>query len=502
MRLPDSLSRPRSWVLADTLVPACATILLWLSSPYQVSWAQAGAAFLLAWMPWTSYCRWKDGDRAALPLFTFVSGMYWLAYVLPLFWSDRELGLIYGTDHLRPEVITAALWLVVLGVAVLWAGMIAASKARWAPKTKIDISQTAADWQYLRIVFLAVIVIRIAVPITALGAGGRQVLVNVETVVPATIFAILLRRYLRRQARDMDKLLIFGYAAVGVLVGMSSGWLGSFVGLGVVAVVAYIYERRKLPAAAILLLVPAILFFQPAKGNFRQHFWERDSSAGYTQRASYWVRKSWGMWSRALSDSGSQQTQSMLEQSLGRLSLLQQTAHVLEVTPSRVPYQHGNLYAYIGVTLIPRLLWPGKPSMNDANQWYQVTYGLTAPNSLSSVSIAVGSLAESYISFGWLGPLLIMFPLGYFLGSMQRIVLRLEAGLLFSCVGAALVPQFLMVEAQMAQYVAGLAQQMLVAVLVLLPVLKLRSHARGQQTAQFRAPVFYVNPTQSSSRPS
>src|SRR5207253_3591237 len=107
------------------------------------------------------------------------------------------------------------------------------------------------------------------------------------------------------------------------------------------------------------------------------------------------------------------------------------------------------------------------------NQWYQVAYGLTAPDSLSSVSIAVGSLAEGYINFGWFGPLLIMFPLGYFLGSMQRIVLRLDAGLLFSCVGAALAPQFLSVESQMAEYVAGSAQQILVVVLVFVLVLKL-----------------------------
>jgi len=481
MQLPNHLPHPRRWILAHTLVPACATGLLWVSSPYQVTLAQAVAAFLLAWMPWTSYCHWKGGDRQGVPLFTFISGMYWIAYALPLFWGSREIGLIYGTDHLPPDAITASLWLVVLGVTVLWAGMAAASRALWVPKTRIDISQTGADWQYLRIVFLAVIAVRILFPITALGAGGRQILANLETIVPAAIFAILLRQYLGRQATDMDKLLIFGYALLGVAMGMSSGWLGSFVGLGVVAVVAYVYERRRLPAAAIFLLVPAVLFFQPAKGNFRQHYWERDSSAGYGERAFYWVSESWRMWSGAFSDSSGQEIQSMLQESLDRLSLLQQTAHVLDMTPSRVPYQYGKLYSYIGVTFIPRFLWPDKPSMNDANQWYQVTYGLTAPDSLSSVSIAVGSLAESYISFGWLGPLFIMFPFGYFLGSMQRVVLRVEAGLLFSCVGAALVPQFLAVESQMAQYVAGLAQQILVAVLVLLPVLKLRASAKRRR---------------------
>ena len=148
-------------------------------------------------MPWTSYCHWKGGG---VPLFTFISGMYWNAYALPLFWGSREIGLIYGTDHLPPDAITASLWLAVLGVTVLWAGMAAASRARWVPETRTDISQTGADWQYLRIVFVALIAVRILVPITALVAGGRQILANLETVAPATIFALLLRRCLRGQA--------------------------------------------------------------------------------------------------------------------------------------------------------------------------------------------------------------------------------------------------------------------------------------------------------------
>jgi hypothetical protein len=162
---------------------------------------------------------------------------------------------------------------------------------------------------------------------------------------------------------------------------------------------------------------------------------------------------------------------------LSRFDLLRQTAHVIEFTPSRIPYQYGSLYSYIGVTLIPRFLWPDKPSVNDANRWYQVKYGLTDPQNLSTVSIAVGTVAESYINFGWFGPLLIIFPLGIFLGSFERIFLHADSGVLFSCLGAVLVPQLLAIEAQMAQYVAGLAQQIALVLLVLIPTLELRAQA-------------------------
>src|SRR5260370_42463231 len=129
----------------------------------------------------------------------------------------------------------------------------------------------------------------------------------------------------------------------------------------------------------------------------------------------------------------------------------------------------------MGITFIPRYFWPEKPSVNDASRWYQVQYGLTDPARLSSVSIAVGSVAESYINFGWFGPVLVILPLGIFLGSFERIFLQSDSGVMLSCLGAVLVPQLLAIEAQMAQYVAGLGQQIALVLLVLIPTLELRT---------------------------
>jgi hypothetical protein len=134
-------------------------------------------------------------------------------------------------------------------------------------------------------------------------------------------------------------------------------------------------------------------------------------------------------------------------------------------------------------------LWPDKPSVNDANHWYQVSYGLTYRGEISSVSIAVGTVSESYINFGWLGPVIIIFPLGIFLGTLQRIFLRADSGLLLSSVGAVLVPQLVAVESQMAEYVAGLAQQVFVVLLVLIPVLKSRARGKAFLTRRFAPPA-------------
>jgi hypothetical protein len=179
-----------------------------------------------------------------------------------------------------------------------------------------------------------------------------------------------------------------------------------------------------------------------------------------------------------------EQIKELTDATLSRLSLLQQSANVIELTPSRVPYQYGSLYSYIAVTFVPRFFWPDKPSVNDANHWYQVTYELTDPHQLSTVSIAVGTVTESYINFGWFGPVLIIFPLGIFLGSFERIFLHADSGLLFSCLGAVLVPQLLSIESQMAEYIAGLAQQISLVLLVLIPTLEPQAQKR-----ELRRPV-------------
>jgi hypothetical protein len=235
---------------------------------------------------------------------------------------------------------------------------------------------------------------------------------------------------------------------------------------------------------AALLVLPVILFFQPAKSAFRDRYWRGESSDTPTERATFWLENSWQLWNQALMDQDGEQLIELSDATLNRLSLLQQTAHVMELTPINVPYQHGSLYSYIAVTFVPRFLWPDKPSVNDANHWYQVNYGLTDPHQLSTVSIAVGTVAESYINFGWFGPVLIIFPLGIFLGSFERIFLHTDSSLLLSCVGAVLIPQLLAVEAQMAEYVAGLVQQIILVLLVLVPTLETQA-----QKKEFRRSV-------------
>jgi hypothetical protein len=475
-------TRYRADALIDIAVPACVTaILTWLSS-HELSIAQGALAFLLCLLPWKAYRNWLRSDRKNIPLFALLATMFFLAYAVPLFWADHVITGIFGRRILPESAITDALLLAVLGVVCLGLGTRVAQVFHWFPKINKDVSTDPSQWTYLRVVFVVGTLVKIFVPITALGMGGRQFVSSFENTVPVVAFAIFVRHYLRGTLRKADKILIAGYAIVALITGISSGWLGSALSLGMVFIVIYVYERRRFPLAAVLMVLPVILFFQPAKNLFRERYWARESTDTSTERVTYWVENSWRLWTEAITSRDNDKLRDLSNSTLSRFDLLRQTAHVIQFTPSRVPFQYGSLYSYMGVTFIPRYFWPNKPSVNDANRWYQVQYGLTNPQNLSTVSIAVGTVAESYINFGWLGLAIVIFPLGILLGTFERIFLHAEAGVVLSCLGAVLIPQLLAIESQMAQYVAGLAQQIALILLVLIPTLETRAQDGNSRT--------------------
>lgn len=97
MQLLTPFQSLRKWpMMPDVGVPVLVTALLWYFSSNDVTLLETGAALLLGWLPWASYRNWCRGERKGIPLFALIAGMYWIAYVLPLFWGTHEIGLVTG----------------------------------------------------------------------------------------------------------------------------------------------------------------------------------------------------------------------------------------------------------------------------------------------------------------------------------------------------------------------------------------------------------------------
>jgi oligosaccharide repeat unit polymerase len=468
-------------LLARIFLPSLfATIFLWFTSPNEVSFLQWFAAFVILFMSWGSYCRWRARKQNDIPLFSMISFIFWLYYAFPLFWGNRlAVSLWNSGEAISNSAVTGAMLMAVLGVFSMWLGTKSGIGRRWSPQVVPDIPHNQSRWSYLRLVMIVGCLLGFfEESIDVFGEELRQVVYIFLNIVPLVPFAIIFRHYLQGKASRLDKILIVAFLCIRCIMGMSSGWLGTLVYLMITCAAIYIAEKKKIPRMAVVLLILYVLFFQVGKFSLRQKYWYEQDESSKIERITFWMNESLDKWGETLGDPSGESLRDMTYQSLSRVSLLTQTANVLELTPSIVPYQYGRLYSYMVVALIPRFVWPNKPSANDANKFYQVSYGITAEDDLDHSSFAAGLLAESYINFSWFGVVGMMFLIGIFLDFFQKTFLSASSGLLLRGIGVVLLPYLLSIESQLAVYMGATIQRIVFILLVLLPIISLKKTGR------------------------
>jgi hypothetical protein len=460
--------------LSLLLPPLGVMALLWVTRAYPVT-PQAGLyAFLMFLVPWSSFLVWRQQNRGGLPIFALVGFAYWWYFAIGLFWLDRTI-FSRGYSVVEVNDVDGAMRLALVGVACVGLGMnVQLSFLR--PSRQLELNDHATSWLYVRLILVAGTVGSLAANNSTklLGPQGRNVMEILISTVPMTAMLLLLRKCLTDRGAKLDKLLLSIYFPVMVVGGIASGWVGASVTLGLVFGAMYVLVHGKVPWKVMAVSAAAVLFLQVGKKEFRQLYWDAGADGGIVERAAFWANGSTVKWSEAMNSGSVGSARELVVQSLARTSLLTQVAHVLDLTPSDIPFQRGQTYSYLTITFIPRFLWTDKPSVNEANQYYQVAFGLTDVRDLDKVSIAVGCLAEAYINFGWPGVIGIMFGVGVVLGIYERSFVGRDSSILFLAIGVALLRGVLAVEAQMAQYVGGVVQQVMLTLLVFLPVVHRR----------------------------
>lgn len=486
-------------------LPLIVTTTLYLVRLNEVTLVQLSLAFALLLLPWQAYRKWRAGGSAALPVFAMLAFMYWLYYGVPLFLEDHVISTVYESvgHELSSDTITAALLMTLVGVCSLWLGIRSGVARLLAPGAQLSLELTPSKLIYVRVVLVIGSLLSLSdTPAQLAGEGGRQLISIMVSVIPILAFAILFRNFIRGQSNVFDNVLVFGFLIVRLVGGLSSGWLGVAASILVTCGAIYLMEMRRVPRWALILVVLFTLFFQVGKDEFRQTYWHageigaQQGQEGKIERVAFWAQNSFNKWNQALSDSSGEAFRRALNPSVSRISLLNQSANVIDLTPAVVPYQYGWLYSYMAITWIPRFVWPDKPSMSEANQFYQVAYGLSSEDDLGRVSISVGLLAEGFMNFGWAGVVGIMFLAGIFFDFYQNTFLSKTSGALMTGIGVILLPQFLSVESQMAQYLGGIMQEVVVTLLVMLPIVRiqgLRSRGLTRPSKTLPSPALMVS---------
>jgi len=452
---------------------------MWWLSANTISVREGVLATLLFFFPCYAYSRWQRERETRIPLFATLALAYWAAFAMPLFLATPPVDPQTDARFSEPAVYSV-LEMAVLGVFALGIGM----KVRFRPINPAnlpDIAESPGAWRYLycAMAFGILLGVNEDWP-NALGPGARQFMMSLSNMVPVAICAMLATKQMEGTATRSQRYALGSFVVARIVTGIASGWLGPVVFMGLIIAFVYISKYGRLPVKTIAVIVPAFLFLQAGKMAFRSVYWSDTQTAGIFEKAAFWMGASFKEWDAVLTHRDVRGTQELFGESIDRVALLSLSTNVLVKTPRLVPYQNGKTYSYLAATLIPRIVWPEKPTVNDANRFYQVAYGVTDKDNLDGVSIAVGCLTESFINFGWWGVVPVMFLLGLLLGLLERTLLVEGAGLLFSGIGLALLSTLLPIESQAAQYLGGLIQQIAVVFIVVLPVTRRRKVVAGR----------------------
>ncbi len=238
------------------------------------------------------------------------------------------------------------------------------------------------------------------------------------------------------QLRRSEKIVFALNLALQAVISFSSLYLIGGISLLVLSLIAYVTASRRVPVVLILVTLPALALLHNGKAAMREIYWQPDTPvrpgpldlpAFYGQWIEFGLRTSPGQPERR---------NSLATNLLERAALFQMLCLTVDRIPDHFPYLAGETYRDIPAQLVPRLLWPGKPSPHRSNARLAIYLGLVDEEGADKVSIAFGLICEAYANFGFFG----VAALGLVLGAaFRRLTLLGRKAPQFSALGLFLI---------------------------------------------------------------
>ena len=460
-RLPAGSKGHFLWLAGALLL-----MTLWAVSNQNITASEFVCAGVLLAISIQAYLSWSGARTTRIPVWSLVCAAHFVFYGVAIFGALRQSpsGFDHGSD-LPDSALTMAMLVGIVGLLFMGAGRTAAMHLVGQKLFRLPFLATSTHTpaRIKTMLLVGIVANLFGVPFFGTVIWNISVIAFRALPLAAFLWLVLVRHF--RRLSQLDFLLAVAFLATRVLSGAKfNASLGTIVVPLLLIGVAEVSLKRKLPWPMITVVACLILFLQPGKGRFRNEMGRGEVGAGMTDAVVRWIDVSISGWTDVFA--GRTPLDEQLSATSSRSSLLTMTGVILEKTPETVPYQLGSYYPLLIKNLIPRVFWPEKPSVNLANQFFQVEYGLTEIQNLRSVSIACGFEAEGYMNFGWMGVLAVGLLVGFALGIYEMIFFSAVSSVTTIAVGLALLPGFLTIESQLVQYLGGILQLTFAAYIV------------------------------------
>lgn len=404
---------------------------------------------------------WAKQKRTWFPAFEISMLTCVAFYAVPMFKSSEEL-INYGNSSQNQASLLVLIYLVCANLAFN-AVRNRGRRAQWA--TTSLLPSNSVQWIPAGMV-LNVLYIYASVYLNVFPS-------NLDGTLRALFFGLgimstfVLSRMWGLRLLNNGQITSFVLCLLSYLIlSFSTLYLIGGISMTALALIAYTSARRKVPIIALFLLIIVVGTLHLGKSQMRHKYWDlelnpnkeapitslADLPAFYTE----WV----GYSMAAKEEMNTQETVTIFD----RASLIQMICMSVSEVPNIKPYLLGDSYVDIPALVIPRFLWPGKPSSLMANIRLALYFNLVSEDGAFSVSIAFGPIAEAYINFGYLGVAILGLLMGY---AFKRISLLSDGMPQFSALGIFMIlltAWSFQVEQVMATWLSSLFQASVVCI--------------------------------------
>ena len=398
-RRPDFARRSKTSVLASDSILLAVAVSLTLACTTDFggfpAWRLGLGSIIcaLGWLPSVVYLR--QANSPPVPLLPLTGLFYFAACGLPAFY-DFGAGSVRDAWHIDPSV--EALTTVIYALVALYAGYYLASATKLLRTTRPLSLPRAVPLRRLTNLMWVLLALHLG----ALIFRGLVIEAHLDEVfLPLGYFAygMLLILWLRRLIGPIQKLVFAACTVMEVSTRFASGSIAIFYLFILFLVIVVWVERQTIPTVLVASSLALFALVNYAKTEYRALTWGNGlfADAGIARKAMLFAE----ITLRPLTDPGLEVSDSAIDALASRASVLAFLTHVINQTPNVVPYWRGETYASLAYKLIPRMVWPDKPS-EVLGYEFSSRYGLRSPSD-ESTSFNVPWVVEMYANFGTTG---------------------------------------------------------------------------------------------------
>ena len=377
-------------------------------------------AILIAFTALLPSYLWCSGRALGLPIFPLFALLYLWTHALQLVNHNASV-VTYSPDNQLFAAVTVAGFLG-LGTLVWFPFVKSAGKP---PKFYRAFSGKKGE-----LFFFIAICLNIFFDMSRLGGwlySGtfysllRGVIIGINTL---SIFVLSYRWGAKELAPGKSKVFLILLIVLLLINAINLALVGP-IGMTLLAILAFIAGRRKVPWTSIIIAFLCFAFLHYGKGDLRVKYWWGNQAYfvqpwEYPALYSEWIGNSFNKFNAEIVNAQYSETPKKQQSIVERSSLIHILLMVQKRTPTEVPYLDGDTYAIIPQTLVPRFLNSNKIASHEGTYMLNIHYGLQTRKEAGRTTIGWGLLNEAYANFGLLGSTGLALILGAVYGQATR----------------------------------------------------------------------------------